>query len=200
VTLVEALISVVILSVGLVAALNTLGSAARANAVLTTKRDGLLLGRELMGEIMASRYRDAQDNKGAIGREDSEKDDVRELWDDVDDYDGWSASPPQTKNGTPMDTYARWTREVAVNHVDTTSLAKTTLAVGETGLKRITITVTDPHGRTTTLEALRGVRDTSEPLTGYEEEVVSWVGIELHITDSTQQLTAGVEILNQPLD
>jgi|GEM_PF-6598319 len=75
-------------------------------------------------------------------------------WDDVDDYEGWSASPPQLKDGTPIADYSGWTREVAVAYVD--PLDPNGLSASEDlGLKRIIVRATDPQGRKTALFALR---------------------------------------------
>ena len=37
---------------------------------------------------------------------------------DVDDYDGWSASPPEDKNGNPLVGFDDWGRSVSVEWVN----------------------------------------------------------------------------------
>ena len=58
-------------------------------------------------------------------------------WDDIDDYDGWSATPPETKDEEPLDGYDQWTRSVEVAFVKPTNLNQVD---NTTGVKRITVT------------------------------------------------------------
>ncbi len=58
----------------------------------------------------------------------------------MDDYNGWSESPPQFADGTAMPNLANWSRSVQVAFVNPTNLSQTSTT--ETGAKRITVTVT----------------------------------------------------------
>jgi hypothetical protein len=70
---------------------------------------------------------------------------TRANFDDVDDYNGWSASPPVNKEGTPHANASEFMTSVTVDYVDPDDL---THAVGsEMGVKRIGVTVTK-DGRT----------------------------------------------------
>ncbi len=51
--------------------------------------------------------------------------DDRRTFDDVDDYHGWFASPPQLRNGDPIDMYEGWSRGVSVSRVNPATLAAT---------------------------------------------------------------------------
>jgi hypothetical protein len=57
----------------------------------------------------------------------------------VDDFNGWSESPPKDRDGTAMSELSGWTRSVAVVWVSSANLS--TVSVTETGVKRVTVTV-----------------------------------------------------------
>ncbi|OYW18935.1 MAG: hypothetical protein B7Z55_09750 [Planctomycetales bacterium 12-60-4] len=63
----------------------------------------------------------------------------RTLYDDVDDYHGWSRSPPQSRNGTPMSDLTGWQRSVAVEFVNPSNPGS--VALLDQGIKRVTVTV-----------------------------------------------------------
>ncbi len=136
-TLVEAVISIVLVGVLLVAAINTLGATAVSTRNIEHQALGYTLVADLMAEILSQAYEEPDDTPD-FGRESGESGGGRMDWDDVDDYDGWSATPPETKDEEPLDGYDQWTRSVEVAFVQTASLNN---EVGvETGVKRITVT------------------------------------------------------------
>ena len=135
-TLVEAVISIVLVGVLLVAAINTLGATAVSKRNIEHQALGYTLAADLMAEILSQAYEEPVDTV-IFGRESSESGGERTEWDDVDDYDGWSATPPETKDGEPLDGYDEWTRSVEVAFVNPTMLNE----IGtNTGMKRITVT------------------------------------------------------------
>ena len=135
-TLVEAVISIVLVGLLLVAAINTLGATAVSKRNIEHQALGYTLAQDLMAEILNQAYEEPDDTP-EFGRESSESGGDREDWDDVDDYEGWSATPPETKDGEPLDGYDQWTRSVEVAFVNPTSLND---LGGNTGVKRITVT------------------------------------------------------------
>ena len=135
-TLVEAVISIVLVGVLLVAAINTLGATAVSTRNIEHQALGYTLAADLMAEILSQAYEEPVDNV-AFGRESGESGGSRVDWDDVDDYDGWSATPPETKDEEPLDGYDQWTRSIEVASVNPTSLND---RVGNTGVKRIIVT------------------------------------------------------------
>ena len=78
---------------------------------------------------------------------------ARALWDDVDDYDGWSASPPEEKDGTAITWASDFTRAVSVDWVVRSDLSQTTSS--ETQVKRIEVTVSRGEREIVTLVAYR---------------------------------------------
>ncbi len=151
-TLVEAVFCVVIVSVMFVAVMQTVAAARTMQYKTGGYSRGALLAQAMMAEIMQEAYEEP-DDAPVFGPESPETATARGSWDDVDDYNGWSASPPQFKDGTSMTELAGWTRTVSVSWVGTNDLD---LAVGaETDAKLITVAVLHDGVQMGRLVALR---------------------------------------------
>ena len=138
-TLVEVMMSVIIVGVMFVAALNTVGSTRIGEYKITERNRGLLLAQDLMAEILQQAYDDPNDPV-VFGTESGEGTSNRTDFDDVDDYHGWSQSPPQRRDGSAIPDLDRWTRSVAVVWINPANLSQT---VGsDQGAKRMSVTVT----------------------------------------------------------
>ncbi len=138
-SLIEALVSVVVVGVMLAVALSTVGASRTTQHRGAGRTRGHLLAQGLMSEIMQQAYQDPQLATLSLGRDGSESGANRAGFDDVDDYDGWSASPPQQRDGTPMSDLAGWRHEVEVAWVS--PLDTNLKSASETGAKRVTVTV-----------------------------------------------------------
>ncbi len=194
-SLVEAMISMVIVAIMLVMALNTIGSLARSWQVQSTQCRAPALAQQLMAEIIQSSYQEPYITP-IFGPEAPETSLVRSNYDDVDDYNGWSASPPQLKDGTAMANLTGWTRSAAVQYIDPDNVS--TPSGTNQGLKRITVTVTDPRGVQTTLYALRASNSVYDLRGEAETTYLAWVGAQLQIgSDQQGRVVAGANILNQ---
>lgn len=159
-SMVEVIISVVIVGTMTVAALNTVGAAKLGNQKTTSRKSGALLAQGLMSEILLQDYEEPVDTPG-FGRESSESGGDRTDYDDVDDYDGWSSSPPEYKDGTVIPDLDGWARQVSVAWVNATDLSLT--SGSETNVKRITVTVTYNGVQVASLTAVRTLaRDNME--------------------------------------
>jgi len=195
-TLVEAVVSMLIVSTMLVAALTTVGSMARSKMAQAALRKGPALARELLSEILPANYADLYTATPRFGPEPGEtRGGTRAAFDDVDDYDGWSETTVQAKDGTPVADLAGWSRRVDVRYVSLTNLDAPVST--DTGLKRITVTVTDPTGRRRSLTALRsstGVYDHSITRDG---TYLNSVGVEIQIGPDSD---AGVVSAAHPLN
>ncbi|MDY6843556.1 MAG: type II secretion system protein [Thermodesulfobacteriota bacterium] len=106
------------------------------------RRIALCLVQQMTEEIKSQNFEEAIDT---FGLEEGESDTSRQDYDDVDDYNGWSASPPQRKDGTPMDSinppdYKNFKREVEVANVSDDNFTDVQ-DDGSTDSKRITVTV-----------------------------------------------------------
>ncbi|QDS98342.1 type II secretion system protein [Adhaeretor mobilis] len=152
-TMVETVICSLLVGVVITGALASLGASVRTQVEMTSLIDGPLLVDQLLAEIMALPYNDPENNGNSLGTNAGENETDRTTFDDVDDYDGWSASPAQNHDGTAMVTYSGWSRSV-----DVAWAARTNGGVWgfyDTGLKRIRVTVTAPDGTSTERLAYR---------------------------------------------
>ncbi len=154
-TLAEAVVSMLIVSVMLVAALNTVGASRTTQKKTADRSRGFLLAENLMSEILQQAYEAPDLAPGSFGLEGAETGDgSRSLWDDVDDYDGWSASPPEQKDGTVIDGFEGWGRSVAVAWANPGDFAAAAPAT-DSGVKQIRVTVTDGDAVVVSLVAVR---------------------------------------------
>ncbi len=138
-TMVEAVVSIAIVGVMMVAALNTVGASRLGQKKTGDRGRGTLLAQALMAEILRHVYEPAAfpDSFGRLASEPAGG--PRNLWDDVDDYDNWSASPPQNEDGSVIPNLAGWRRSVDVDRVNPANLGQT---VGsDQDVKRIVVTV-----------------------------------------------------------
>jgi MSHA pilin protein MshD len=137
-TVMEAVISTVIVTVMLVAALNTVGASriTQHKAVLVSR--GRMFAESLMTEILEQSYQNPTEPH-VFGLEAGEAGPTRAAYNDVDDYNGWSESPPVAKDGTALPNSANWNRTVTVEWVN--PLDPTQVSGAETGAKRITVVV-----------------------------------------------------------
>jgi len=151
-TLAEAVVSVVIVAVLLVAALSTLGASRLGQYRTCQLTQAQCLAQELLAEILRQDYSDP-DGWARFGAEPDEDPDCRSDFDDVDDYHGWVASPPQEKDGAVLPDLAGWERRVVVEWVhpwDTDS------PIGwDAGVKRVTVSVRDNEAKIASAVALR---------------------------------------------
>jgi type II secretory pathway pseudopilin PulG len=137
-SLIEAVISTLIVGILMVASLTVLG-ASRAGQLKTADRArGEQLAMEFMNEILQGDYLEP-DDLPLFGPEGIEIGKGRMYFDDIDDYAGWTESPPQTRSGVPLPDFDGWKRSVAVEWANPNDL--TQASTSPTDLKRITVTV-----------------------------------------------------------
>ncbi len=153
-TLIETVVSVGIVGVMYVAALHTVGSARITEAITADNRRGHELAQQLLAEITPLPYWDPVGGGAILGPGGPEVTGNRSLFNDVDDYHKWSASPPQRKDGGIIAGFDGWTRSVMVEWVDPRNLKS--VRSSETNLKRITITVSRGKKVVATMVTLRG--------------------------------------------
>lgn len=137
-TLVEAVISIIIVAGMFIAALNTVGAARTTQYKINEQRRGNMWAQALMSEILAQSYQEPVE-ASSFGVESPETKTSRIHWDDVDDYDDWSSSPPQDKDGNPIANADGWTRSVVIEQVHPSNLSAAMAT--DSGVRRITVTV-----------------------------------------------------------
>lgn len=154
ISLVESVVALTIVSVILVAALNTVAASRDTTAATSRQAVNVLLAQDLLEEILSLPYEDPNVPGGPVGPEMGESGPTRAAFNDVDDYDGWSSKPPERKDGTKMTQFADCRRDVRVVWITTSPPVLE--QPFDTGVKLIEVTVTHvPSGLTT---VLRGVR------------------------------------------
>jgi Tfp pilus assembly protein PilV len=151
ISLAEVLVSMAIMTVLLVSALNTLGASASSHMQINHAVKGEQLAQDLLEEILGWPYADA--DGGSIGPESGEAGSTRAAFDDVDDFHNWSASPPQLPDGTTLPDLQGWNREVKVQYVKSNDV--NTVSFLDDGSKRITVTVRYQAKLVATLAAIR---------------------------------------------
>jgi type II secretory pathway pseudopilin PulG len=137
-TLIEVIASTLIVSLMAVAALNALGAATKSANSIGNRAIAAGLADELMSEILMQSYSDP-DGSPVFGHESGESSTVRSAFDDVDDYDGWNASPPQYRDGTVIPDRTNWRQRVAVTYVVPTNPTQTSAT--DQGAKRIRVSI-----------------------------------------------------------
>ncbi|MEM6257811.1 MAG: hypothetical protein AAGI37_05810 [Planctomycetota bacterium] len=150
ITLVETVLSLVILGGAFVAALNTIASARGAQALMTQRQLGLLLAEDLMAEVLSH---DVYQEGLRFGPEVSEATGSRSGFDAVDDFDGWDASPPVDADGTAIAGAEGYSRTIEISYVqlNNTSVA----ALADQGILKITVTVQFGQKTVASLTAFR---------------------------------------------
>lgn len=137
-SLVEVVVSTMIVGLMAIAALNSLGAATRSGISISNRAIAQGLADELMAEILQQAYREP-DGSAGFGRDSGELLGPRSAFDDVDDYTSWNASPPQYRDGSEMPDRADWRRRVYIMHVVPTDL--TQLSGTDQGAIRVRVTV-----------------------------------------------------------
>ncbi len=137
--LIEVVVSMIVLSVMLVAALNAVGASRVGQLWNADHVRGLALASDLMAEILDKSYADPNEIPVLFGPEASELLAGRTAYDDVDDYAGYQESPPKDRTGAAMSGLSGWKREVDVQLVALADLTKTSAL--DVGYKRVTVTV-----------------------------------------------------------
>jgi MSHA pilin protein MshD len=190
-TLAEAIIAVVITSGMLVASLNVIGSAAKSRSIQLERTKGSALARDLMAEVVRNRYKDPLNTVfGAEGGE------TRSTFDDIDDYNGYVETSAKARDGTVLPGAAGWTRRVDVAWVQVNDLVTVRSLDGH--LKRITVTVTSPGGRVTSLVSLRADTGAADKTFTTAQTYVNRVNVTIGVgTDSNIQSVQSVATVNQ---
>lgn len=199
-SLAEVVVSTMLTGVLLTAALRTVGTAARSSLASAQMVDAMTLARQLLDEITVLPYEDP--NQGPeFGPEsgESDKQRVREGFDDVDDYRDWEESPPRHRDGTPIPGYVGWSREVEVEKVDPETFSVRSDLDSDLGLRRVTVTVTPPSGESRSVSAYRSRDGGILQPRGVTQELVTWVGVSLE-TAGGEPVSGGVSITNHATD
>ncbi|MBK9121204.1 MAG: hypothetical protein IPM18_16605 [Phycisphaerales bacterium] len=152
-SMIEVTISAAIVGVMLVAALQAVMVARVGQFRIATHARGALLAQDLLAEIMRCPYVEPGATVDSIGPDAGETGSTRAGFDDLDDYHGWTESPPRTRTGESLTWAVGYERVVEVVWVRPEPGFP--VSADPTGLKRITVMVRYLGTDVATLVALR---------------------------------------------
>jgi prepilin-type N-terminal cleavage/methylation domain-containing protein len=137
-SLVEVMVSTVLVGVCLVAALRALGMTLFTQTGMADDAAAACLADDLLYEVLEKRY---SDPSGAteLQIDGDEAPQQKTSFDDVDDYHGWKENPPQNDSGQAIAGLGDWTRSVRVELVEPNEPVK--VSASDQGLKRVTVEV-----------------------------------------------------------
>jgi MSHA pilin protein MshD len=139
-TLVEVLLTILVIGVGLTASMRAMPVLIQVSRATHEQLIAQQLATDMLAEISMLPYEEP-DSTPAFGPESGERTTVRADFDDIDDYDGWAKSPPIRKDGVQEPNSIGFTRSVTVQNVLATNFTSV-VSDGGSDAKRITITVT----------------------------------------------------------
>lgn len=145
VTMVEVLMSLVLVTTILLVCLTASANLLRNGVQEHNSSEGKDLAYMIMDEISAM---DLQDREHPVfGLEPNEDATDRTTFNDVDDYHGFSMSPPTYRDGTLISGFDGWTVSVSISTADADVTGITTVSSNTDSLLRvIAVTCTTPDG------------------------------------------------------
>lgn len=131
--------SIAIVATIFAVAMNTVGASKTMMFRIGERAKADALAAQLMAEVLTQAYWSPVHHAGMGPNSTESAAGNRSLFDDVDDYHNWTATPPETKDGAPLTDFAGLTRTVTTPWVDPSDLSAEKNY--ETGVKRITVRV-----------------------------------------------------------
>jgi Tfp pilus assembly protein PilV len=197
-SLVEVVVSTLLISVVLLGALEVVGSAARGVRIASTQADARLLAESMLAEVLAVSYEDPDASTAvAFGVETNESANpsTRVAFDDVDDYDGWLEQDGiASRDGLQQRLMPGWRRSVHVQHIAWDDPTSTKADGDDQDVKRIFVEVTDPEGNRTYCYAIRSASGAVEQPLGVDTDVTTAVSVAVEVDGEV--LNAKAHLLN----
>jgi hypothetical protein len=153
-SLAECTVASLIVGALLITALRSAGSSLQTTQGIDDRGRAQRLAGDLMNEIFLDAYQEPGGSSG-FGLDSGENTGNRTLFDDVDDYNNWFASPPTDASGNVLPGLTGWTQAVSVTWADPTTLGST--ASTNTGLKKITVTIGKNGTQLASISAYRSI-------------------------------------------
>lgn len=192
VTLIEVMVSIVLVSTILLVSLAASANLMRNDHERRSRNDGHQLAAQILDEVSSMDFRDRIDP--VYGLESGETATDRTTFDDVDDYHNYSSTPPTHRDGTAIVGYDGWSFSVDVYPANPDATGITTTDAGvRSPLRIIEVLCTAPDGVTTNDGML--VSDTPHDITAttsYER----WRRIKLTLPD--REITVTAPLRNRP--
>lgn len=153
-SLLEVVMSTLMVGIVLVGAMNLLGAAVKGRTTTADQARAEQLAQRLMTEVLSNGYEEP--DVVLLGIDAGETSLGRWFFDDVDDYDGLNVSPLENRVGQALTNTTGWRQTVEVDFVTVANPAVTTNT--DEGLKRITVTIYRGAAVAARLVALRSDR------------------------------------------
>lgn len=154
-TLMEVALSIVVVALMFVAALNAAGSARTLSTHAADRAAARALAQDLMAEVCSCPI-DEGLVSGLVGVVLGVVSSDRSTFDVIDDYDRWSESPPKDRDGTAIPGFSSdWSRAVAVTSINAATYQRMPPRSGKTAARRITVTVSRRGEALCTLTTIR---------------------------------------------
>lgn len=155
ITLAETALATFLVGILVCAALQSMGSSLQTHAFAKSRVKAVLLAEQLLAELSVFPWCEDGQTSPVIGRESGETTGIvrRNQLDDMDDFDGWSESPSK-RDGTILTGTSGQTRTVTINNISTTDFVTTVADDADSGLRLITVVVSDGTGELARSSAL----------------------------------------------
>ena len=148
VTLLEVIISLILVSTIILVSITASANLIRNKSISMESVRGHDLAFQILDEVTAARFEDADDDERTFGREGSETATNRTDFDDVDDYHNYFSSPPVHRDGSPVAGLAGWSFSVTVEPAQATTGGIVTTDDTAAPLKLVMVTYVAPSGLT----------------------------------------------------
>jgi Tfp pilus assembly protein PilE len=188
-TMVEAALSVGIVGVLMVASTSTFSTIAHGRQQQVESRLAYMVGQQLMAEIMQG-YFQQQATTPVFGPVAGQ---TRSQFNYVDAYNGYTAAPPVSQAGAALTDYTGWKESVVVSYVDPSNPAS---SISSSTLKRITVTITAPSGKTYQLVGLRSQYGAYEFQPTVQTNYITGVSVSLKGPSPASTVDTGAHPLN----
>ena len=158
-TLIECVVSILVLGGLLVAGLQAVGVSTDMRASAAEDARAAAMAESMLSEVLSNYVGEPSSSligglvSGTLGVDLGEVKTQKQTFDDIDDFSGWTESPPQFADGINISGYSGWTRAVLVENVDVANPEN--VSITRTGLVRVTVTVTTRRGKSVQVAALR---------------------------------------------
>lgn len=195
-TLLEIVVATMVTGVMLVASLDSVGTVFKTHKLNAERLAGPSIAHELMAEIMSLPYKDPTSST-VIGPEGGESTTNRNDFDDLDDYHNLNTMGLYTKSGSARAGFTGWRTEVSVKWAGVLTGLDWFM---DTGLKRITVTITSPSGEVTCFKAYRFNNGMLEQAPAVDTSAVTWVGAELQLGPTSKPARMGTNLTNHTPD
>ena len=168
-SLLEVVISLILVSTIMLVSITASANLLRSRVESLQSVDGHELAFQMLDEVTSVAFEDA-DSDRVFGRESSETSTTRSDFDDVDDYHGYTVSPPTHRSGAAIAGWESWSVSIAVSRAQAVSAGIVASNSDDAPLRLVTVTCTSPSGSTLSESMLiSAVSSDIPPNTSYEK-------------------------------